>query len=337
MWTKPVGEWRNEDEIMDLTLAICMYNARNYIRETLACILAQTVQDFQLMLVNDCSTDDSVSVVTDFFVEHPRQYELVNLSENGGLCAGRRYVEEHASTRYLLFVDADDCPKPKLVESLYATITSDSDLMAVGCYLEYMGSKGEKLTGGIFLGCRSKAEFYEKAKAGKLIFMQPTAIYDREIALRVGGHCVEGFPEGKPRYRDLCEDLDLWCRMSDLYTEGKAIVVVPKVLCRYRKHASAMSTDSFGMLLRMKHIKGNLRRRRSGQSDLTFLAFRNALTDRQLKAIRREAVAADSLRKGYFLLKKGRLFSALFHLFRSFCANPSYWGQKLRANLHIFH
>ena len=319
--------------MMNLTLAICMYNAGKYLPETLSCILQQTVQDFHLMLINDCSTDDTVAVAENFFAAHPRQYELVNLPVNGGLCAGRRYVEEHATTRYIMFVDADDCPYPELVASLYEKITSDEDIVAVGCHLEYMGSKGEKLTGGIYLGCKTKEEFYSKAEAGKLIFMQPTAMYDRLVALQVGGHNTEGFPEGKPRYRDLCEDLDLWCRMSDLYTEGKAIVVVPRILCRYRKHENAMSTDSMGMLLRMKHIKNNLRRRRRGEPDLTFIEFRDALSPQEEKAIRREAIAADSLRKGYFLLKKGRVFSALCHFTRSFFANPGYLWQKIRANL----
>lgn len=319
--------------MMDLTLAICMYNARKYLPETLACIVAQTVQDFHLMIVDDCSTDDSIAVAEAFFSQHPRQVEIVRLPRNGGLCAGRRYVEEHAKTQYLLFVDADDCPYPGLVASLYEKITSDEDLMAVGCHLEYMGSQGEKLTGGIYLGCKTKEEFYAKAAAGKLIFMQPTAMYDRQIALQVGGHCVDGFPEGKPRYRDLCEDLDLWCRMSDLYTAGKAIVVVPQILCRYRKHESAMSTDSMGMLLRMKHIKTNLKRRRTGEKDLTFIEFRESLTPRQLKAIQKEATAADSLRRGYFLLRRGRIFSAGWYLCRSVFARPGYLGQKIKHNL----
>ena len=103
----------------DLTLAICMYNAEKYIEETLLCIMAQTKQDFYLMIINDCSTDSSADVVNRFFVDHPRQYEMVNLPENRGLAFGRRYVEEHADTKYLLFVDADDCPLPLFVEKLY--------------------------------------------------------------------------------------------------------------------------------------------------------------------------------------------------------------------------
>ena len=320
------------DFVMDLTLAICMYNARNYIRETLSCIMAQTAQDFKLLIINDCSTDDSAQVVEDFFKENPRQYELVNLPVNGGLCAGRRYVEEHADTRYIMFVDADDCPYPELVEKSYNKIVSDQDLMAVGYYMEYMNLSGKKMKGGIYIGETTKERFYEKASKGKLIFMASTSIYDRELALKVGGHCVDGFPDGKPRYRDLCEDLDLWCRMSDLYTEGKAIIVIPEVLYRYRK-GDGMSTDSFGMLLRMKHIKNNLRRRRAGQKDLTFIEFRNSLTAKQEQAIRKEALSADSLRRGYFSLKKGRIFSAFFLIMRSIFANPSYIWQKVKSNL----
>ena len=148
----------------EITLAICMYNAENYIEETLACITAQTMQDFHLLIVNDSSTDKSVECVERFFEKNPRQYEMVSLPENRGLCAGRRYVEEYANTKYLLFVDADDCPMPTLVEKLYKKISSDSDLMAAGCYQSFMDSKGKDMTGGIFLGEASKEGFYEKAK-----------------------------------------------------------------------------------------------------------------------------------------------------------------------------
>ena len=318
---------------MNLTLAICMYNAEKYIVETLECLMAQTVQDFHLMIVNDCSTDGSVELLEKFFKENPRQHELVNFSVNQGLCAGRRYVEENAKTKYILFVDADDCPYPNLVEMLYDKITSDSDLMAVGCYLEYMDSEGGRIKGGIFLGEKTKEGFYEKAEKGKLIFMQPTAIYDREVALRVGGHNMDGFPEGKPRYRDLCEDLDLWTRMSDLYVEGKAIVVVPEVLCRYRKHQQAMSTNSIGMVLRMRHIKTNVRRRRRGEGDLTFVEFYDSLSDEELKGLKRDAAAADALRNAAFYLHRGNVVMCGWLVMKSLWYKPGYLLEKVRHNL----
>lgn len=318
---------------MDLTVAICMYNAERYIEETLGCISAQTYQNFKLLIINDCSTDNSVNVVEHYFEKDPRQYEIINFPHNQGLCAGRRFVEENASTKYILFVDADDCPMPTLVEELYNKITSDKDLIAVGCHLEYMGANGEKLNGGIFLGEKTKEDFIRKAAAQKLIFMQPTAIYDRNVALSVGGHNMNGFPEGKPRYRDLCEDLDLWTRMSDLYTDGKAIVVVPKILCRYRKHETAMSSNSIGMILRMRHIKTNLKRRRKGEKELTFIEFRNQMAPEELKELEREANAADMLRNGYYSLRKGQVFSGIKLLTGSIVANPRYFYNKIKHNL----
>lgn len=318
---------------MDLTVAICMYNAERYIEETLQCLMAQTVQDFHLMIVNDCSTDGSVALVESFFKENPRQYEIVNFEVNQGLCAGRRYVEENAKTKYILFVDADDCPYPTLVERLYNKITSDSDLMAVGCYLEYMDSEGKRIKGGIFLGEKTKEDFYTKAEKGKLIFMQPTAIYDREVALSVGGHNMDGFPDGKPRYRDLCEDLDLWTRMSDLYAEGKAIVVVPEVLCRYRKHQQAMSTNAIGMVLRMRHIKTNVRCRRRGEGDLTFVEFLEGLSAEELKKLKRDAAAADALRNAVFYLHRGNVVMCVWLMMKSVWYRPGYWWEKVKNNL----
>lgn len=316
----------------EITLAICMYNAEKYIEETLACIMAQTMQDFHLLIVNDCSTDGSVECVKRFFKQNPRQYELVSLPENRGLCAGRRFVEEHATTKYLLFVDADDCPLPYFVEKLYKKIISDDKLIAVGCYLQYIDLYGRRIKGGIFLGETTKDSFFQKARNGKLIFMASTSLYDREIALSVGGHNINGFPKGKPRYQDLCEDLDLWTRMSDLYTEGKAIVVIPEVLYYYRK-GDGISLSSLGMLLRMRHIKMNLKRRRKGLDEWSFIDFRAQLSTEEMRRLEKEACAADALRRAYYHLHAGHIMAGVKDLFLSIKSNPHYFVDKVKHNL----
>ena len=316
----------------EITLAICMYNAEKYIEETLACIKAQTMQDFHLLIVNDCSTDGSVECVKRFFKQNPRQYELVSLPENRGLCAGRRFVEEHATTKYLLFVDADDCPLPYFVEKLYKKIISDDKLIAVGCYLQYIDLYGRRIKGGIFLGETTKDSFFQKARNGKLIFMASTSLYDREIALSVGGHNINGFPKGKPRYQDLCEDLDLWTRMSDLYTEGKAIVVIPEVLYYYRK-GDGISLSSLGMLLRMRHIKMNLKRRRKGLDEWSFIDFRAQLSTEEMRRLEKEACAADALRRAYYHLHAGHIMAGVKDLFLSIKSNPHYFVDKVKHNL----
>lgn len=317
----------------DLTVAICLYNCEKYIEETLACIVKQTYQKFDLLIVNDCSTDRSIEKVESFFKNTQRPYKLVHFEENRGLAAGRYYVEQTVETKYILFVDADDCPHPTLVEKLYGKISKDKDLMAVGCYHHFINSEGKEIGGGIFMGESDKESFYSKARRKKLIFMQPTAIIDREITIRVGGRSIIGFPKGKPRYQDLCEDLDLWTRMSDLYVEGKAIVVVPEVLCNYRKHESALSANSIGMILRMRHIKSNLLRRRMGRVEQTFIEFYDSIDKKQMNLYQKDADAATYFREGVYAIKKGNFPQAIFKVGYSIILKPSYIIQKIKNNL----
>lgn len=315
----------------DLTLAICLYNAEKYIKETLESVVAQTMQDFHLLIVNDCSTDGSIAAVKEFFAEHPRQHEIVSFESNKGIGYARHFAERHAVTKYMMFLDADDILYPNAIEKMYNKIVSDNDLMAVGCYLEYIDAKGKKIGGGLFLGEKDKESFCKKAANKKLIFMQPTAIYHRETALSVGGYVISGYPEGKPRYQDFCEDLDLWTRMSDLYTQGKAIVVVPEVLCKYRK-GGGLSSSSFNMIIKMRYTKKNLLLRRSGEKELTFIEFYDSLTPKELKSLRRDAKAADALRNGVFYLKKKNLIKAIWEVTKSIYYRPGYIIDKLKHN-----
>lgn len=320
----------------ELTVAICAYNCERYIEETLGCIVNQTFQDFDLLIINDCSTDDSQNIIEMFLTKKNRQYKIVNFDINKGLAYGRHFVETNVETKYLLFVDSDDCPYPTMVEKLYNKIISDGNLMAVGCFLEYMDSDGNKISGGQFLGDKTKDDFYKRAEQNKLIFLGSNAIFNRELALSVGGRAIFGFFEGKPRFQDLCEDLDLWTRMSDLYLEAKAIIVIPEILMKYRKHEQGLSASSFNMILRMRHIKKNLLLRREGATEQTFVEFYNSLTEKEMSQLKRKSKAADTLRNAAFFFKKGKIFSASFNIINSIIAEPSYLWQKIKSNSGLF-
>lgn len=316
----------------DLTLAICVYNKERYIEATLDSVLRQTMQNFHLLIVDDCSTDRSINVIQTFFERHQHEYELVPFKENKGIGYARHFAERHAHTKYMMFLDSDDILYPTAIEKMYKRITEDSDLMAVGCYLEYIDKEGKKIGGGLYLGEKTKDGFYQKAEAKKMIFMQPTAIYDRELALSVGGYIIDGYPEGKPRYQDYCEDLDLWTRMSDLYCQKKAIIVIPEILCQYRK-ADGLSASSYNMILKMRYVKQNLLRRRVGSKDITFCEFLESMPQKQLDNIKKDADAADSLRNGVLLLRKHSYFKGIQLVLRSIWLRPGYIIEKIRKNL----
>lgn len=321
---------------MELTLAICMYNAEKNIVETLESVVAQTMQDFHLLIVDDFSTDCSAEMVESFFATHPRQYEMVHLEKNQGLCYARHFAERQATTRYMMFLDADDILLPNAIQKMYEKITSDAYLMAVGCYLDYIDERGRKIGGGLYLGDTDKATFLARAQKGKLIFMQSTAIYDRELGISIGRY--EDLNETQDdgtiiRWQDYCEDLDFWTRMSDFYTEGKAIIIVPEVLCHYRKQTTSMSTNAYRMSLRMRYIKANVRRRRQGEQDLTFKDFYRSLSTDELENLQHDAEAADALRNGVFQLRALHPLKGLHLICHSITLRPGYLVDKIRHNL----
>ena len=315
----------------DITLAICMYNAEKYIEETLACIKAQTMQDFHLLLVDDCSTDRTVEYVERFFQQKQRQYELVKLAQNQGIAYGRNFALHHAQTKYLIFVDSDDLPLPLLLEKEYQVLSNDENLIAVSSWSQFIDAKSKKMRGGLFIGDTTKAQFLKRAQAAKRVYLPIQTMFDRAAAIRVGGFSLDGYPDGKPRYRDFCEDLDLWTRLSDLYAEGKYIIVLPEVLYLYRK-SEGLSSSHFNMIIKMEYVKVNLRRRRRGVEEMSFIDYYNSLSEIERARLQKDSHAADCLRNGIFYIREKKIIRGLALLFECVWNHPSYIIDKVIAN-----
>ena len=319
----------------EITLAICMYNAEKYIEETLACIMAQTMQEFHLLLVDDCSTDRTVEYVERFFQQKQRQYELVKLTQNQGIAYGRNFALHHAQTKYLIFVDSDDQPLPLLLEKEYNALLSDKNLIAVSSWSLFIDAKNKKMSGGLFIGDTTKAQFLKRAQAAKRVYLPIQTMFDRAAAIRVGGFSLDGYPDGKPRYRDFCEDLDLWTRLSDLYAEGKYIIVLPEVLYLYRK-SEGLSSSHFNMIIKMEYVKVNLRRRRRGVEEMSFIDYYNSLSEIERARLQKDSHAADCLRNGVFYIREKKIIRGLALLFECVWNHPSYIIDKVIANSGLF-
>lgn len=315
----------------DLTLAVCMYNAEKYIEETLRCIMAQTMQDFDLLIVDDNSTDQSLEKVKNYFQYNPRPFKIEKLEQNKGIAFARNFALNTVDTKYLIFIDSDDLPLPRLLEKEYALLTSDQELMAVSSWSEFVDNQGDRIGGGLFIGDTDKCAFKQRAERNKLIFLPIQTMFERECAIKVGGFRCTGFPEGKPRYRDYCEDLDLWTRMSDLHVEGRAMIVIPEVLYQYRK-TNSLSSNHFNMIIKMRYIKKNLLLRRERQKELTFGEFMNQMSSKEYENLKKESKAADSLRNGVFCFKERKFLEAVILILEAIWYKPTYIIEKLKYN-----
>ncbi|NNN45451.1 MULTISPECIES: glycosyltransferase family 2 protein [unclassified Vibrio] len=88
------------------------YNCANYIFETISSVLSQTYSEWEMIIVDDCSTDNSVSVIKSH-IEKDSRIKLIQLNENSGAAIARNTAIEAAQGRYIAFLDSDDLWEPE--------------------------------------------------------------------------------------------------------------------------------------------------------------------------------------------------------------------------------
>ena len=121
----------NKKFIPAISVVIPMYNAEKYIGECLNSILVQTFQDFEIIIVDDCSTDNSCAVVENFSDD---RIKLIRRKDNSGNRPGipRNMGIRFAFGDYITFVDSDDAITNTALEELY-TIAKNFDADVVCC------------------------------------------------------------------------------------------------------------------------------------------------------------------------------------------------------------
>ncbi len=115
------------------TVIIPLYNKESYVENTINSILNQTFTDYEVLIINDCSTDDSVAKVKPFLSE---KFKLIEHSENKGLSAARNTGIQNANSDYITFLDADDLWKPTFLETIHKLITDFPEAKIFGTNYE---------------------------------------------------------------------------------------------------------------------------------------------------------------------------------------------------------
>jgi glycosyltransferase involved in cell wall biosynthesis len=91
------------------------FNSEKYIAQTLQSILDQTYNNWELIIVDDCSNDKTVSIITDF-AQLDSRIQLFQLEKNSGTGIARNYALSKAKGSYIAFLDTDDLWKPQKLE-----------------------------------------------------------------------------------------------------------------------------------------------------------------------------------------------------------------------------
>ncbi|MDC6078319.1 glycosyl transferase [Limosilactobacillus fermentum] len=116
-----------------VSIVVPIYNVQDFVEKCIKSILKQTFQDFELLLVNDGSTDNSIKVCKQYMHKDER-IRILN-KENGGLSDARNYGIDRAKSDYVVFVDGDDYVDERFIEELYKSITNEKSEIAICGYI----------------------------------------------------------------------------------------------------------------------------------------------------------------------------------------------------------
>lgn len=199
------------------SFVITCHDLGAYLPEALASVRGQTVQDFEVVIVNDGSTDGPTCRLLSELQDSGSQ--IVH-SEQKGLPGARNLGARHAQGRYLCMLDADDLLEPTYLERSLGELETRPDIAFASHWLRAFGDEEWEWTPE---DCGFPALLHANTING-------AALVRREIFERVGG-----FDESMT---DGCEDWEFWIRVVE---SGHVGTIVPEFLFRYRRRADSMS------------------------------------------------------------------------------------------------
>ncbi|SDD14095.1 Glycosyltransferase, GT2 family [Massilia sp. PDC64] len=280
-------------------IALC-YNHERFLLDCLESIRAQTFQDFELIVTDDCSRDHSPHIIAEWLAEHYPAARFIRHDVNRGICATLNEALAQAQGTYISMTATDDTWMPHKLASQVALAQSlDADTAVIYADADQMNEEGELLPTR-FIEAHGVTDppqgwVFSRLANGNFIPAMTTLIR-RDALLAVGGY------DERLNY----EDYDMWLRLADRY----AFAFQPDVVAHYRIVATSMVRTVFAQPSAWYHHSNFLIRRkwlRSGR-----------LTRAQC------AMWADKMwwaAYGLFVLNDRRAASCLWEAFRH-CGRP---------------
>jgi glycosyltransferase involved in cell wall biosynthesis len=202
-----------------ISIVMPVYNAAAFLREAIDSILAQTLTDFEYIIIDDGSTDTSRDIIMSY---DDTRIVLLTHKTNKGLVASLNAGLAAAKAPFVARMDADDISLPTRLKEQYDYLQSHSDVVAVGTDATVISTDGRILYEQVTIPT-DKA--IQRILAVASPFVHGSVMLRKDILLESGGYQSEAY---------LVEDYDLWVRLSK---RGK-LANLKQSLYRYRYNPS---------------------------------------------------------------------------------------------------
>ncbi len=198
-----------------ISVVMPVYNAMPFLTRSIQSILNQTLKDFEFVILNNGSTDESENVLREWKLKDPR---IVLYSSNRceGLARSSNLVVSKARASLIARMDADDVCEPERLARQWEVLRDHPDVVAVGSLSDGIDADGKRI--------RPRDRWRLVRRSSFPPFPHGSVMFRRHLFDAAGGYSVE---------HERFEDLDLFRRLAEL---GR-VVTLPEVLYHYRYHA----------------------------------------------------------------------------------------------------
>ena len=208
-----------------ISVILPVYNAEAYVREAVESILNQTFTDFELIIINDGSTDGSGVILRELAARDAR-IVLVE-RPNEGAASARNKALEMARADLIALTDADDVSMPERFALQHARMVQEPELAVLGSFMRNMDKEGNIIGLDEYLLTPKEVALHVDPSC---LVAHATVMMRREAVLKAGGY--------RKAFSSYSEDYDLWLRMIDL---GYAFANLPQPLYNRRWHGANVS------------------------------------------------------------------------------------------------
>ena len=198
------------------------YNCSKFIKETIESVLAQTYTNWEMLITDDCSTDNSVEIISEF-AEKDSRIKLYKLEKNSGAGVARNNSIRMASGKYIAYLDSDDRWYPWKLETQVRFMQENDYAISYASYIT-CNEEGEK--NGIIV-CRRKETYWNILCDDKMGFL--TMMYDTEKC-------------GKVELPFMRKRQD-WAHKVDLMKDGTVAYGIKEPLGIYRLVSNSISRN----------------------------------------------------------------------------------------------
>ena len=206
------------------------YNAASTIHQSVDSIISQTFTNWELVVVDNCSTDDSLTVVKDLNDDRIR---VIALDKNHGRTPALAIALENARADFVAILDADDISSQDRLQQQFDFLTSNKNIVAVGSWYRNIDQRGN-LINEVKTPTTSDEILRQMASDNPIV--NSSAMFRAESARAVGGY------NQKYLY---AQDFALWLALASI---GE-LAILPKFLTDIRRVTSSLSSISSNSLM----------------------------------------------------------------------------------------